>query len=173
DAIIAVAWANLSDVACLPQLWVDAIACRLQPQVKRGGAGASWIEAAALGEYPVLVRRLTPVERETPMCDFTKVILPLTEGAGLGLIHFDHVKQRGSSTRFQRLLQVAAKAAEVPIVAITQRQHTALQIAQVQVCNAVQKAVSVIRCFPFAIGADNEQRAPAVLQPGAINAVEG
>src|SRR5690606_16974290 len=136
--------------------------------MKRWISGAAGVEAFTGLQVPGGIAGWRPVCKMTVSCQLPQIILPVAQRACVLLVHLYQIKQRVGSQPVQSLSQGVAKAAEVPVVTVTQRENSDTQVTQIEFNVCCQKAAiearPVIRCFTFSVGAHHKQRLLDVLQ---------
>lgn len=116
--------ADLCNVACAPARSIRPA----QAKMKNRRPRTTGVQAGTGIEAPALVGRRLPVGKVATPTDMTQLMLPVAYYAGIAAIGAEQVEQRPGVQFAQAGIEALAEAAEVRVLAITQRQHGELQL---------------------------------------------
>ena len=142
---------------------------RFEFEVEARPALAARVQVTAHHQAPRLERaglwRRRQVARAS---DARELVVPLLQRGGIALVDLDALEQRGRAALAQPAVERAAVAAVVPVAAVAQREHAAVQVLERQRTrrrhHAPHEGGGRVRWIAFAIGADDEERALGAAQ---------
>src|SRR5690606_16324920 len=161
--------ADFGDVTGAPERSLGPAQTKLEDRRAR----TPRVQAGAYIQAPALIRRRLPVGKVATAADMAQLMLPVAQHAGVAAICAEQIEQRQGAQLPQPRLETMAEAAEVRVLAITQRQHGEFQVRQVHVLSRQSsfETRGIVRCLAFTVGTDDEQRAANALQ--RVQAVQG
>ena len=164
--------ADLGDVAGRPD---GRLARGLERQMPGLAARTAGIDQRPFDQPPGVVGRRGPVGSRHAAGDLVQLVLPVADGAGLTIVHLDHVEQGFGARAPQPAVDRMAEAAELVIAAVAQGQDAEPQGGQVGLgCHRLpDKAGGGVGRIALARRGDDQQGPVRRLQSIKINVGEG